>query len=172
MKPLHEAAGAGNLTEVKSLISSGADINEREPDMGLTPLHCACSGGPAGNEGFVEVAAYLIDQGADLNVPAGARMWTPLHRAALQGHIGIARLLADRGVEINAKDRDGATPLDIALAQKYFKVADVIRTYGGRQLYQRPASNIVGGNSLGCIALAVALVVGICAFVVKRLFGS
>lgn len=39
---------------------------------------------------------------------------TPLHDAALNGHIRLVKLLVERGADIHAKNRRGKTPLDIA----------------------------------------------------------
>jgi len=49
---------------------------------------------------------------------------TPLHCAAYEGHAEMVRLLLDRGADTKAKDINGQTPLDIAVAME--KV-DVIR---------------------------------------------
>src|SRR5689334_9237682 len=43
------------------------------------------------------------------------RDWTPLHLAAMLGRLEMARLLLDRGAEIEATTPDGKTPLLIAI---------------------------------------------------------
>ena len=35
--------------------------------------------------------------------------WTPLHLAATSGHVDIARLLVDKGANINGKDNGGVS---------------------------------------------------------------
>lgn len=45
-----------------------------------------------------------------------ARNRTPLHIAALHGHVDCAKYLLEKGAEIECKDADGRTPL-VAAAQ-------------------------------------------------------
>src|SRR5580698_8496122 len=60
---LLNAAGLGDLVQVKSLLSQGAPINQKIPQQfGWTPLICACY------HYRTNVIVYLIDAGADVNV--------------------------------------------------------------------------------------------------------
>ena len=106
-RPLHEAAAAGDIEKVKSLISKGADVNEKDPG-GKTPLHCASE------KGHTEVARLLLAQGAYVNA-IGWEM-TPLHFAAMSGDKKTVELLLSKGAHINAKTRQGRTPLFKAMA--------------------------------------------------------
>jgi cytohesin len=102
-QPLHEAATAGDIEKVKSLISKGADVNEKDLG-GKTPLHCAAE------KGYAEVARLLISQGAYVNA-TGRREMTSLHFAAMSGDKQTVELLLSKGADVNAKNRDGRTPL-------------------------------------------------------------
>jgi cytohesin len=107
-QPLHEAALAGDIERVRSLISKGADVNEKGP-RGKTALHCASE------KGHAEVARLLIGKGAYVNAiyrPVG----TPLHYAAMTGDKKTIELLLSKGADINAKNRRGRTPLFEAMA--------------------------------------------------------
>jgi ankyrin repeat protein len=52
-----------------------------------------------------------------------------LHRAAEKGHKEIAELLIAAGADLNAKDDDGTTPLDMADDKE---IADLLRKHGGK----------------------------------------
>ena len=64
---------------------------------------------------------------------------TPLHTAAILRHLEIIELLASSGVEVNAIDKRGQTPLDYAKMRdnddsnsKINKTADLLRKHGGK----------------------------------------
>ena len=79
---------------VRLLIQAGADPSFRHPTRcDETPLHWAASSDD------VDVAAALIDGGADIEVPGGS-IGTPLANAAGYGCWHVARLLVARGARI------------------------------------------------------------------------
>jgi hypothetical protein len=80
---------------VNLLIDAGGDPNAASSGPGKpeTPLHYAASSDD------VDVAAALIDRGADLETPDGS-IGTPLDNAIGYGCWHVARLLATRGVRI------------------------------------------------------------------------
>jgi ankyrin repeat protein len=109
--PLHEAALAGDMEKVKSLLAKGADVNERGR-WGYTPLHYASM------KGHAEVAKLLISKGAYVNAVSESYFgqprlpeMTPLHCAAACGNRQTVELLLGKSADINAKDRKGRTPL-------------------------------------------------------------
>jgi len=52
-----------------------------------------------------------------------------LHSAAREGHKEVIELLIAKGADVNAKDDDGATPLDMADDKE---TADLLRKHGGK----------------------------------------
>lgn len=69
-----------------------------------TPLMLAALKGQA------DVAAQLIELGADVNKPG----WTPLHYAATAGHVALIQLLLEHHAYIDAESPNGSTPLMMA----------------------------------------------------------
>jgi ankyrin repeat protein len=81
---------------VRMLIVAGADPNARNPGKSFaeTPLHWAASSDD------VEVAAALIDGGADLEAPDGS-IGTPLGNAVGYACWHVAHLLVARGARVD-----------------------------------------------------------------------
>ena len=80
---------------VRLLLSAGADPNvRRDGRTGETPLHWAASSDDA------DVAAALIDGGADLEADGGS-IGTPLANAVGYGCWHVARLLVARGARVD-----------------------------------------------------------------------
>ena len=80
---------------VQLLIGAGADLDAvTTPEPGETPLHWAASSDDA------DVAAALIDGGADIEKPGGS-IGTPLDNAVGYACWHVARLLAARGARVD-----------------------------------------------------------------------
>ena len=139
-KSIHQAAGNGDIDEVKALIAEGADVNATEGKKAWSPLFSAAKGAHS------EVVKVLLANGADVNltetwgytavyyaiwnhdeetvkalISAGLDVnkgpgnekgeYPPLCYAIWQGHVGIVRDLLDAGADINTRDEKGYTPL-------------------------------------------------------------
>lgn len=65
---------------------------------------------------------------------------TPLHHAAIHGHIEIVAFLVDRAPKIGSKkaisprDRWGVTPLGLAITRKNKKCEGLLRAAGGDEI--------------------------------------
>lgn len=110
LKPLHHAAAAGDIEQVKLLISKGVDVNAKD-EFGRTALHVAALQGRPG------VAQLLIANGADLHA-RDKEGCTPLGCAAREGRIVVTELLIGKGTNVNVKDAAGNTPLHHAAIPK------------------------------------------------------
>ncbi|MDH4240830.1 MAG: ankyrin repeat domain-containing protein [Phycisphaerae bacterium] len=114
--PLQRAAQNGDLPAVKSLIEQGTPVDHPCDFNRWTALHAAA------HKGNVEIAEYLLKQGANVDVK-DKDGYTPLHNTAdsfLKGfprkrteadRNRIAALLLKYGAHVNATINHGDTPL-------------------------------------------------------------
>src|SRR5207245_861661 len=107
--PLADAARAGDVTTIRSLIANGADPNEVAGQNNWTPLLHAIHKGQIGS------VQALLDGGADINRLSGDET-TPLMMAAGYGYTDIVQLLLRRGANPRIADAEGFHALDLAAA--------------------------------------------------------
>ena len=143
--PLYLAAA--NSTEpavVALLLDRGANLEALDRD-GWTPLHAAAF------RADLTVVATLLDYGPNLEA-LDRDGWKPLHAAAAAESYGsgetkipidylsevmplndkpaVLALLLDRGTHLEARDRWGRTPLDLAIEQNDTSAIQVLRRHG------------------------------------------
>jgi len=107
---LHAAVRAGNLAEVQRLVKEGTPVDVRDT-LGSTPLLDAAWAGEN------EIAAFLIEHGADVNARHSEAGSTPLQYAVLTGRASMARLLLKAGARVVGEYRDGQSLLHVAAAR-------------------------------------------------------
>lgn len=105
--PLHIAATGGDLSSVRVLLRSGADVNA-EDRFHHTPLHMAAQ------QGHTETVRALLESGAfiDSRDLVGR---TPLHLAVRKRCSETARLLLEFGADNQALDALKCTPFEYAV---------------------------------------------------------
>ena len=84
----------------------------------------------AAEVGNIEAVKQHLAAGTEVNAKASG--WTPLAVAAHRGHKEVAELLITKGADVNAKDNNGGTPLDVAIQLKRTEIADLLRKHGGK----------------------------------------
>ena len=99
--PLLFAARVGDLAAAKLLVAAGADVND-QPPYGTSATVVAA------HSGHADVAAFLLEQGADPN--AADAGYTALHAAILHKDAALVRTLVDHGAEPGATVRS-STPV-------------------------------------------------------------
>ncbi|KAL4577955.1 hypothetical protein LXL04_014070 [Taraxacum kok-saghyz] len=119
----------GDLWQLKTLIRAGADPNAKFFD-GRSPLHLAAS------KGYEEIVAFLIREGADVNLSVDDFGNTPLLEAIKRGHDNIVSILIKEGgsLIINSKDHDLRTPLHVATSRGSYVVAKLLVEAGANVL--------------------------------------
>jgi ankyrin repeat protein len=118
-----------NILELaRLLLERGTDVNIRTTKE-WTLLHAASFWGR------LEIAKLLLDHGANPNVENDQGL-TPLHRVS-QGKytsqeqgVGIARLLLERGVDVNARTKNRSTPLLSAAFKGRLEIAQLLLDHG------------------------------------------
>jgi ankyrin repeat protein len=78
---LFDATAENDVSEVRRLLSVGADVNAMAED-GFTPLHLTTF------QGLLAVFQALLEHGADIEAKTHAG-WTPLHWACCNGHLAV-----------------------------------------------------------------------------------
>ena len=108
-----DAAREGNLTALEFHLSDDLDVNTRldlkeDPAFGGSALHIAIM------EFANEAVLYLIERGANVNLPAANdQKGTPLHWAVKAANDDGVRMLLDAGADRMLPDANGKLPLDI-----------------------------------------------------------
>jgi ankyrin repeat protein len=88
-----------DMNAVKEMISSGADINQKDQIYGYTPLLWACE------LNYTEMAKFCIAKGADITL-RGENRATALILAAKNSQ-ELVELLLSEGADINARSKNG-----------------------------------------------------------------
>jgi ankyrin repeat protein len=117
--PLHNAAEADDVVNIRRLVAEGADVNVAG-DGGWRPLHEAAA------EGHVEAVQVLVELGADKEASTAAGD-TPLHWAAYAGHVTVVKTLVELGADIGALDGGAKTPLQLSIRFGHHHVERVLR---------------------------------------------
>jgi ankyrin repeat protein len=131
----------GNKARMEAMRADGVNVNALAPHG--YPLICIAAQG-----GHVDMAEFLISQGADVNAGHPQLGCTPLHGAAQEGKAEMARFLLSKGAKISATDMSGATPLHTAAWWGRADAAQVLIASG---------ANMNATDQKGQTPLAVAL---------------
>ena len=151
VRPLMLAAQAGESGIARFLLRAGAEVNLAEPRRGQTALMWAISFGSP------DTARLLIEAGADIsaqtqrlsenhspmmieaytsNVPGSAQGgYTPLMFAAREGDMATARLLLDRGANVNTESAADGSALLIATAFGHEDLALMLLAEGAEPMH-------------------------------------
>ncbi|SIO62125.1 Ankyrin repeat [Singulisphaera sp. GP187] len=125
--PLQTAIEFLQVGLVEWMLQQGADPNV-EVDDGYTCLLTAIE---SNADTSLQMVKTLVDGGADIH-RTGTNGWTPLHLAAVRGHVDKARLLLEAGARVNQRiEIDGCeTPLMEAAAMGHPAVVGLLLEYG------------------------------------------
>lgn len=156
---LRLAATQDHARICKLLLELGADPEDLEGGSGISILASACK--------HSEVVKVLLEGGAKANarvqhIGGGSGIAvvegsaTPLHYAAEAGNVESARLLLERGADLEAQDGDGHSPLHIAAIMSHPKMVEFLIARGAKiDAKNKNGTTLLGlaeGSTMGAYA--------------------
>jgi ankyrin repeat protein len=137
-----------DLDKVKSLAEAGVDLNYQDKSYGSTALIVACQ------YNMVDIGTYLIDKGADVNIPANSGH-TPLMAACTRSE-ELVSLLLEKGADPSLALPDGTTAFTTAVVgvlngSLSTKITDVLLARGA-DVDESAASGDIAGYT--CLMMA------------------
>jgi len=147
--PMYWAAIQENFEIAEYLINNGADVNAITPRKSETPVSCAAE------FGHPEILEFLVAHGARVDVIDD---WgnTPLHYAvspvferpieSSQRH-KVIEILLKNDIDINQKNNEGKTALDLAQQRNRPEIVDWLTELGATTGISVNRSNFDGGMS-------------------------
>ena len=134
---LFEALKENNLEKIKTLIKNGAKINENSCTVQVpykigvyhgsqykcTPLHYAT------NKGYTEIVKFLIEQkDTNLECESDPIQTTPLFEAIKNDNYKIAKILVNKGANVNVNERmkRGTSALELAIGNDNLEMVELL----------------------------------------------
>ncbi|CAM9792983.1 unnamed protein product, partial [Ectocarpus fasciculatus] len=109
----------GDIQSVRQLVETGEVNVNQKGAQDRTALHRAAGANHVG------IIIYLLQAGAPVDT-ADRCLRTPLHWAAISGHLDATQLLLERGGDLRSKTVSGMNPLMCAVQQRWHSVAEAI----------------------------------------------
>ncbi len=152
------ACESGRLDDARRFIGAGGNVNARRTNRGKTALMVAtqnghvemvryllkmgarvnATGGRSGKTALIraserrhyEIAGILVSCGAKIDFRSRASGKTALMGAVESGDMEMVLLLIKAGADVNAGNRYGETPLDMAFKTGWDDLLELLRAYG------------------------------------------
>jgi ankyrin repeat protein len=139
------------------LLAHGADLSSPQQPFGNTPLYFL-AGHHSDNQGRADWFLglnWLLDHGADPNVPSYHTEDSPLHVVAASPHLArAAEALVIHGADVNRRRKDRRTPYQIAVRCGNTAAADLFRRHGADESVLGPTDSFLNACLTGDAARA------------------
>merc|ERR1711992_188012 len=89
--------------------------------------------------GNLEEVLLRLNLGEDVNQMLFPRYSTPLHDATTCGRVQVAKILIERGADVNAKDYKGCTPLRLARRYGQDEIERILSQKGAKDEQDPPS---------------------------------
>ena len=121
------AASNGKISNVKTLLAKGADINARDKELGTTALTLAA------RNGHTHVVRTLLEQNAEVNAVDDELGFTALMYAAREGNTEMTRILLEKDADVHVMSKHGATAFRIAVVNGHSTIIKELKKAGARE---------------------------------------
>jgi ankyrin repeat protein len=112
--PLMRAAKSADYAVIRSLLEGGANPALMQKDYSNVTMILINGRGASNESAILETIKLCIERGLDVDA-FNANGQTLLHLAVQRGNNSIVRYLAENGAKLDMKNKQGRTPMDLAL---------------------------------------------------------
>jgi ankyrin repeat protein len=112
--PLMRAAKSADHAVIRSLLEGGANPALTQKDYSNVTMILINGRGASNESAILETIKLCIERGLDVDA-FNANGQTLLHLAVQRGNNSIVRYLAENGAKLDMKNKQGRTPMDLAL---------------------------------------------------------
>jgi len=148
----YHAAERNHRDVLELLLAHGAEISATHQPWNNTILYFL-SGYYGDHPRARDAAAgmeWLLEHGADPNVPSYDHRETPLHRIAEYGHgVEVAEMLLAHGADPRRPRADGRTPYEMAMRSGNHPIAELLRSRGAAVDTLRPVDALLHACAIG-----------------------
>ena len=119
---LHSAAEGGDVSIIEMTLSRGFDVNSKD-SLGRMPLMIAAA------KGKKQAVDFLLSKGADPSLKTLTEK-SLLHAAVEGGNLAIVETVLSLDIPVNSIDKDGLTPLMIAVSNNKLETLEFLLSNG------------------------------------------
>ena len=131
--PLMAACASGKEEIARLLISKGADVNAKSNAGVGAFTHCVSA--ILGGRVSIDLAEFLLSKGANVDEASDTGPvagYTCLMMAAGNKKPDLVKFLVKHGANVNAKAKDGSTPLSLATREQDTEMVKLLKSLGAK----------------------------------------